>query len=359
MIVWLKRNESLTAATLTVGIETTNLYAAFVWLVFDLLERNGEFVAITPRSFSSGPYYRSFRIALLTSTSLRKIHLFGSRDKVFPEDNILQENIILHAVKSQRQARTLITSSIEPEDREVTSYKLDFNQLVHPGDEDAFIHLIPDKRNHLVDHRIRNLENSLENLNLAVSTGRVVDFRVKGLLRKDPGASTIPLIYPAHFSQGFVSWPNGNTKKANALLRKSNFRELAVPSGYYVLVKRFSTKEEKRRIVAAVYDPHRIQADLVGFENHLNYYHVNGHGLTRDLAKGLAAFLNSTLVDQYFRQFNGHTQVNATDLRNIRYPDRSMLLAIGSRIGRRFPPQDLIDQIVDEVLTIEPKRPAE
>jgi adenine-specific DNA-methyltransferase len=39
----------------------------------------------------------------------------------------------------------------------------------------------------------------------------------------------------------------------------------------------------------------------------------------------LAAFLNSTVLDVYFRQFNGHTQVNATDLRNLRYPSRSQL----------------------------------
>ena len=54
-----------------------------------------------------------------------------------------------------------------------------------------------------------------------------------------------------------------------------------------------------------------------GFENHLNYFHENGEGLPLDLAKGLAAFLNSDAVDQYFRIFSGHTQVNATDLRNL------------------------------------------
>jgi adenine-specific DNA-methyltransferase len=92
--------------------------------------------------------------------------------------------------------------------------------------------------------------------------------------------------------------------------------ELLVPKGTYVLVKRFTSKEESRRVVAAVYAPERIDAEQVGFENHLNYFHRKGGGLPVTLAKGLAAFLNSTLVDLFFRQFSGHTQVNATDLRN-------------------------------------------
>jgi hypothetical protein len=33
---------------------------------------------------------------------------------------------------------------------------------------------------------------------------------------------------------------------------------------------RFSSKEEDRRVVAAVYDPKRIDAEQAGFENHTN-----------------------------------------------------------------------------------------
>jgi adenine-specific DNA-methyltransferase len=66
-----------------------------------------------------------------------------------------------------------------------------------------------------------------------------------------------------------------------------------------------------------------------------------------NLAKGLAAFLNSTLVDIYFRQFNGHTQVNATDLRNLRYPTRTELESLGRRIGEAFPDQVELDALVE------------
>jgi adenine-specific DNA-methyltransferase len=116
-----------------------------------------------------------------------------------------------------------------------------------------------------------------------------------------------------------------------------------------VLVKRFSAKEERRRVVAAVYDPARVQDGRVAFENHLNYYHLRGAGLPITVAKGLTAFLNSTLVDSYFRQFSGHTQVNATDLRSLRYPTWEKLVMLGRRIGTSFPAQDELDHLVEEV----------
>ena len=95
---------------------------------------------------------------------------------------------------------------------------------------------------------------------------------------------------------------------------------------------------------------HRIEAPLVGFENHLNYFHVTGHGLPMTLAKGLAAFLNSTVVDVYFRQFNGHTQVNATDLRSLSYPAKAELESLGRRITDPGLPQQELDSLVEDEL---------
>ncbi|EAQ0782501.1 modification methylase, partial [Salmonella enterica] len=46
----------------------------------------------------------------------------------------------------------------------------------------------------------------------------------------------------------------------------------------------------------------------------------------------LTAYLNSSLVDAYFRQFNGHTQVNSSDLRILRYPSIDTLKNLGKNI---------------------------
>jgi adenine-specific DNA-methyltransferase len=123
-----------------------------------------------------------------------------------------------------------------------------------------------------------------------------------------------------------------------------------VRSGVYLLTKRFTSKEERRRLVACVFDPEAVEAEWLGFENHLNYFHANGHGLDRSLAVGLFAFLNSTVVGQYFRRFSGHTQVNATDLRKLAYPNRKTLQAMGAEVKSLDLSQDKIDELVETYL---------
>jgi adenine-specific DNA-methyltransferase len=116
-----------------------------------------------------------------------------------------------------------------------------------------------------------------------------------------------------------------------------------------LVTKRFTAKEERRRIVASVYSSD-LPGDLIGFENHLNILHARQTGLSSALARGLALYLNSGLVDRYFRQFNGYTQVNATDLRSLRYPQREVLERIGQDADGATLSQQDIDTIIEEEL---------
>jgi adenine-specific DNA-methyltransferase len=339
-----------------VGIETTNMYSAFIWLVMKLLIPTGEMVAIVPRSFCNGSYFRPFRADLLRTMTIKRIHLFGSRDKAFKEGDVLQENIIIHATKTNEpQANITITSSDDPEDDDVVVREIEYSQLVQPGDPDLFIRIVSDQLGHQISTQVNSLTSSLKDLGITVSTGRVVDFRSRDLLRNEPDREIIPLIHPSNLHDGYVKWPGQNIKKPSYLASSTEAETLVIPGQYYVLVKRFSSKEEKRRVCAAVYDPKKIPAKRVGFENHLNYFHRRYGGFSEDLAKGLTLYLNSSLVDQYFRQFSGHTQVNATDLRNVKYPSEAQLLALARRIGGIFPDQDGIDKIVTEELALNEK----
>lgn len=338
----------------TVGAETTNLYTAFLSLAVELLRPGGELVAITPRSFCNGPYFRPFRQSFLESMALRRIHAFEARDRAFSEEDVLQENVIVHAVKTAEQpAHVVVSASLGPEDQCPTWREVDLARVVSPQDPDRFIHIPADALSEAVADRLEQFACSLGELGLEASTGRVVDFRSAPFLQPAPGPGTVPLIYPGHLAQGFVRWPKSG-KKPNALTLAPETQDLLVRRGFYVLVKRFSSKEERRRIVAGVYDPDRLPSSDVAFENHLNYFHAAGHPLSRDLAYGLAAFLNSTLVDSYFRDWSGHTQVNASDLRRFHYPSRQQLERLGAAIGQDFPDQDEIDRRLEEGLLDSP-----
>ncbi len=68
------------------------------------------------------------------------------------------------------------------------------------------------------------------------------------------------------------------------------------------------------------------------------------------MAQGLAAFLNSTIVDQYFRQFSGHTQANALDLKKLPYPPKIKLESLGQKLRVESVTQDVLDRFVEEEL---------
>ncbi len=116
-----------------------------------------------------------------------------------------------------------------------------------------------------------------------------------------------------------------------------------------MIVKRFSSKEEKRRIVAAYYDG-SLPSELIGFDNKLNVFHNSKQGFGKDVALGLYVYLNSTLLDKYYRLFGGHTQVNATDLKAICYPDLELLRLMGKLAHSAELSQKQIDEILEEQL---------
>ena len=334
-----------------VGIEVTNLYAAFVALSVQLLAPAGELVAITPRSFCYGPYFLPFRKLLLANMAIHHIHTFGARDAAFKDDEVLQENIIFSAVKAPQQGNVRLSSSHALALDCIESRSVLFSEVVHPNDPNQIIHIPTTLEDTEIVRKVKMLAHSLRDLGITVSTGPVVDFRLKARIHQTQEPASVPLIYPAHVQDGYVVWPRTNGRKPNAIDDDIETRKWLMPQGYYTLTRRFSSKEERRRIFAAVYDPARITTDRVGFENHLNVFHQQGKGLPPLLARGLALYLNSTLVDQYFRLFNGHTQVNASDLRALPYPGRAELIALGERASAdKLPPQEIVDEWVNQII---------
>jgi tRNA1(Val) A37 N6-methylase TrmN6 len=314
-----------------VGIETVNLYSAFVSLSLEILVPGGQLVAIIPRSFCNGPYYRPFREFVLKRAAIHHVHLFKSRDKAFKDDDVLQENIIILLERSAHQGDIIISTSTDDSFSDITTHLHPFDRIVFPDNPERFIHVptLPEGKEIELPNAIRY---SLEDIGIMVSTGPVVDFRVKEHIRNMPEPGSVPLLYPGHFNGQDIEWPKLGMKKPNAIQRNTATEKWLFPNGFYCVVRRFSSKEEKRRIVASVVNPGSfVDVEKLGFENHLNVFHERKQGLPEALARGLAVFLNTTAIDESFRRFNGHTQVNATDLKFLKYPSRKSLIALGKK----------------------------
>lgn len=334
----------------SIGLETSNIYPGFITLAMQLLASSGELVTITPRSFCNGLYFREFRKIFLEQMVLRQFHLFTSRYEPFQDDHVLQETMIVHSIKQKNQQSTItIDTSDGLEDDWIMSHTLPYEEVVNINDPEKFIRILPDSFSQNIVRQIQYFTCTLEDLELSVSTGKVVDFRCKNYLRTELDETiepeTVPLIYPIHCSLGYVKYPTV-TKKHQAILKTEATANLLIPNGNYVLTKRFSPKEEKKIVVASICQGDRCNSQWIGLENHINYFHQNGQGLPLNLAKGLAIYLNSTLVDCFLRLFTGSTQVNATDLRNLKYPSLEQLIWLGSQIDDVFPEQSQIEQLI-------------
>ncbi|MXV86472.1 MAG: N-6 DNA methylase [Acidimicrobiales bacterium] len=329
------------------GIRTSNLYSAFVWLASRLLAPDGQLVAITPRSFCNGSYFRAFRQALLDDCALRDIHVFESRDTAFRDGAVLQENIIFRVVRSAQRPPVQIAVSSGSGLDEPRRHEVGADSVVHPKDPRLFIRIPEDRASVELAEHLGRLPQTLAGLGVTASTGRVVDFRSREHLREECDDGAIPLIYPGHLKRGRIDWPGKSNSKPCAIAESSATEGMFLPAGDYVLVKRFSSKEERRRVVAAVLEPGDLPSNVVAMENHVNVLHVSNRGMEIDLAWGLAAYLNSTVVDQFFRQFNGHTQVNAADLESLRYPDVDSLRSLGAEARSTEFEQAATDSLVE------------
>ena len=114
-------------------------------------------------------------------SALQRVHVFDSRNSAFKDADVLQENIILRAVKGKPADRAVVSSSANPEDPDICSREVHPDELVNPSDPDLVIHVVPDEIGTRFAERVRGLAPTLDDLGIQVSTGRVVDFREEAL----------------------------------------------------------------------------------------------------------------------------------------------------------------------------------
>ena len=311
-----------------------NLYVLFMAVAAKLLKDDGQLVILTPRSYCSGAYFSRFRKWFFSYLMPVRLHLFESR-RLLENDNVLQEMVILSGIKNNHSPRNVVvsTSYREPKAAEgLTVRAVPIRSIVLERDGDIIIRIPTSGLDDYVAQQIDSLKCTLLDLGLRVSTGPVVPFRAtehlltKGLKNRD----FAPLIWMQNILDGRVIWPLPGSHKPFALRVSEKTERLRISNGNYVFIKRFSSKEGKRRINAGVLLKRWLPSKSISVENHVNYVHKVGGELTGDEAYGLAQILNSRLYNRYFQISNGSTQVDAYELNRMPMPSLGSIAEIGS-----------------------------
>lgn len=327
-----------------------NIYALFMAIAAALLKEKGQLGFITPRSYAAGLYFKKFRQNFFGQIMPVSIHIFNSRDKAFNKDGVLQENVILHGRKDSKIDRNehevKISSCNGISDiKSVSTIKIPLAEIIAP-EEDYVLHIPTEVTQREIVKIVKSWKHNLRSLGLDVSTGPIVAFRARDILTGNPDKQNAPLLWLHNVKAMCVSWPVESRKPQYVIVSKQA-KKLLVPNGNYVLIRRFSAKEEKKRLVAAPLTSNVLKSKFIGIENHINYIYRKAGELSESETLGLAAILNSSLLDSYFRIFNGNTQVSATELRNLPLPAPRVIEKVGSFIkSTNFSRQEIDERVV-------------
>jgi adenine-specific DNA-methyltransferase len=322
-----------------------NIYALFMAATARLTTPTGRWCFITPRSWMAGAYFKAARRTMLRHLNIDSLHAFESRTEGFEEDAVLQETVIAWAsgrAAVEHSANILVTRSQGASDLGTAGIQALPVERVVGDDEHAMFSLPHDGAD-----PFEGWTATLKTYGFEVSTGRVVAFRAAEFVREFAELDTVPLLWLQHVRQQKISWPV--QKKREHIRATAESAWMLVPNAPMVVMRRFSPKEDERRVTCAAYQG-QLPGQAIGLENHLNYIYRPGGVMTPAEARGLSAFLASSIVDAHFRALAGSTQVNATELRKLPLPPLPVLVHIGETVGDN-PSLAHIDEVVTSALT--------
>ncbi|WP_320168349.1 Eco57I restriction-modification methylase domain-containing protein [Mangrovibacterium marinum] len=330
-----------------------NIYSLFMGVSAKLLKPDGELIFITPRSFAAGNYFKAFRQVFFKDVSLAAIHIFESRNKMFKNDNVLQENIIIKATKQINTQIKITTSECEQGLTSPTERFFDTEALIDFKSEDKVLFIPSNENEEKAIKLFKSWKNALTDYNINISTGPVVAFRCKQFLKEDGEINTsyAPLIWLHNIKEMELVYPLKKGGKEGLIAISEESQKVLLRNKNYILIRRFSSKDDKSRLVCCPYFASSFDSEMIGLENHINYIHRPGGELSENEIWGISALYNSTLFDTYFRTFNGNTQVGATELKQIKMPLLEDIIRIGSKVKKlKIPNKQTIDKIIHEIL---------
>ena len=298
-----------------------NLYGLFTDLALRLVKPAGIVAYLTPTSFLGGQYYKALRHLLTNETTPFSVDFVADRHNVF--DDVLQETLLTTYIKTVADTPARVSTLIPQELNAAMIEQVGHVRVNREGNP----WLLPRTLNDAAFlNAITQMPTRLSNIGYVVTTGQLVWNRHKQQLRTIAEKASLPLIWAESIStEGFtfradrrnhVPYINVEENQPHLITRHAT-----------VLVQRTTSKEQNRRLLAAILPQSFIDSSGGAvIENHLNLVHSPANFTPKVSLATIAALLNSEAADRAFRCISGSVAVSAYELNALPLPTVQQLL---------------------------------
>lgn len=305
-----------------------NLYGLFTDLALRLVKPGGVIAYLTPTSFLGGQYFKALRSLMTQEARPVAFDFVADREGVF--DDVLQETLLT----TYSRTKTLGTASVSvliPQG--LNAAKVERLGKVDVGPSGAPWILPRNAQDASLLAALAVMPNRLRDLGYSVATGPLVWNRHKDQLRARAGKGILPLIWAESVtSQGFSF--SAERRNHVPFIEVGREQRHLVTNRPCVLLQRTTSKEQERRLLAAVLPQEFLdRSQGVVVENHLNVVQCLEESVEPISTAAIAALLNSAVVDRAFRCISGSVAVSAYELNAVPMPSLTDMRRIEFLVG--------------------------
>lgn len=306
-----------------------NLYHLFIGKALNKLEKNGILIILSPKNYLGGKYTENLRKFILENFSIKKIHTFDERSKIFG-NKIIQEICILHITNTFSKEIEISYNGNEKIITEIDKLILDDKKkiIMTPRNiQDIFI----------ID-QFKKLANEHIKKNFDVRVGEVVQFRIKDkettlqettFFKHEKG---VPLIVYRHINKGYFEYREifeKNKNRAVTLINTKDNEKFLIDNKNYIFLKKNIDKSCLKLIVPVLYFK-VLDTPKISIDNNLIYITCKNKELSIEESLGLLCILNSKQFDLYYRMINSSHTINIYELESMFFPNLKTLQKIGA-----------------------------
>jgi adenine-specific DNA-methyltransferase len=307
-----------------------NIYQLFILKCLSLLNENGNYCLISPKSFYSGKYSELIRKFIFENFSIYSIHSFNARNHIFG-NSVIQEVIITSIIKKDiEKTKIFYNGNTNYEISNKSNFiNKEKNIILVPNNIDIF---------NTINTINKKFTKSLDDLGYKLKIGEVVPFRSKKIVELSnehykKNKNFIPLLRVRHIENNTINYKELKTRNTKYVsIKFDKGRNIFIKNDNYLILKRAIDKENEFLFQPIIYKKNIFDSDYISFENNLIYFYKEKETFKLEELYGLFCIFNSKIYDNYYRSLNSSHGIIKYELEEMNFPNKNQIIALGNRL---------------------------